>query len=185
MKHSINPPFFNFKTPLPLNELPKLIPSTSPPNPQSKEDLEEFDIDQRYSSYVRRNVCKSIVRNLNSYFRKNKSTVQKRLLEAGYLDEEIRKEVISLKLYNEAQLKQDSKTFQRAIEEILENKVILTYLLKLTLDQLIASWEEGNHGKIASRNLKSYKEICQPYYKKAIQILAKEKPILLMHNENF
>lgn len=101
------------------------------------------------------------------------------------MDEEIKKEVTSLKLYNEAQLKQDSKTFQKAIEEMLENKAILTYLLKLTLDQLIGSWEEGNHGKIASRNLKSYKEISQPYYKKAIQVLAKERPILLIRNEDF
>ena len=149
-----------------------------------KEKVKETSNDMKYSSYVRRNVCKSVIRNINSYFRKNKITVCKVLIKAGYTDKEIKEEMLLLKLYNETQLRLDSKTFQKAIEEILEGKIILIYLLKEVLDRLLISWEKGSYGKIAIRNLKAYKDISISYYNRAIQILAKEQPILLTRIEN-
>eukprot|EP00826_Nyctotherus_ovalis_P056165 TRINITY_DN7533_c0_g1_i7.p1 TRINITY_DN7533_c0_g1~~TRINITY_DN7533_c0_g1_i7.p1 ORF type:complete len:277 (+),score=23.94 TRINITY_DN7533_c0_g1_i7:223-1053(+) len=179
-----NTPFPNFKVGGAVDELPESGASTPEVESERKERLETCSIGLNYSSYVRRNVCKSIIRNLNSYLRKNRSTVYEKLQRAGYLHKEVKEQVVLLKTYSESQLKQAAKTFQKALEEILDNKIILTYLLKEVLDQLLNSWKEGSHGKVALRNLKSYKDISLPYYNRAVEILAKERPVLLAKAKN-
>lgn len=167
-----------------MDELPESGASTPEVESELRGRLDTSSTDLKYSSYVRRNVCKSIMRNINSYLRRNRSTVYEKLQEAGYLHEQIKREVVLLKAYSESQLKQAAKTFQKALEEILDNKIILTYLLKEALDQLLSSWEEGSHGKVALRNLKSYRDICLPYYNRAVEILAKRHPALLAKAKN-
>ena len=129
--------------------------------------------DTSYSSYVRRNVCKSIVRNMNSYIKRGKNSIHKSLKQEGFPVEEIKKSLNSLKEINELVLNSEGKTYQQVIEEILKKKSPACYVLKETLKELFNNWEIGKYGKIAVRNLETYKDICISYFNKALRILSK------------
>lgn len=159
----------------PLRELPKTPADIIQADSCCNEKSQVPDHYLNYCSYIRRNVFKSVIRNMNSYFRKNRNAINKILKEAGFLEDKIKQGMMLLRSYNETELKEDAKTYQKVVDDIVEKRGVLTYVLKETLSNLLKNWEQGNYGKVFSHNLKAYKDICIVYLNKAVQIILNGK----------
>ena len=126
-------------------------------------------------AYKRRNVYKSIVRHMFSYIRKNREEIIKILQEAGYGMSDIEHAFFEVSCYNDMeQQKGNKKQSQSTIKKMVETRSIYTYILRETLFAMIKSWEEGKHGKVSSKNLGTYKDVCFEYYNEAVQVLTQK-----------
>lgn len=124
------------------------------------------------NAYKRRNVYKAIIRRMFSYIQKEKSTVVEMLRRSGFSMEEIDSAFLYIRHLNDLdKQKGKSKRPQNTINVILETKTIYTYILKDTLWLMIQGWETGEKGKIMKDNVTIYKQVCENYYNRCIQLL--------------
>jgi hypothetical protein len=125
------------------------------------------------NAYKRRNVYKAIVRRMFSYIQKENDKVVALLTENGFSKEEIDSAFFYIRHLNDLdKQKGKSKRLQNTINGILEVKTVYTYILKETLWLMLRGWETGERGKIMSDNVSIYKEVCENYFNRCIQLLA-------------
>ncbi len=165
-------------------------PTTAPPpRPEAPSVKEETKVSSSKpgsekptsgGAYKRRNVYKSIIRHMYSYIRKNRDDVIKVLQQANYSMSEIEHAFFEVSCYNDAeQQKGNKKQSQATIKKMIDQRSIYTYILRETLNAMIKNWDEGKHGKVSSKNLATYRDVCITYYKEAAQALEEkehEKP---------
>ena len=124
------------------------------------------------NAYKRRNVYKAIIRRMFSYIQKEKNNVAVLLTESGFSKEQIDSAFLYIQHLNDLdKQKGKSKRPQNTINVILEEKTIYTYILKETLCLMLKGWETGEKGKIMKDNVNIYKQVCENYYNKCIQLL--------------
>ena len=126
-------------------------------------------------AYKRRNVYKSIIRHMYSYVRKNRDDIIKVLLAAKYLMSEIEHAFFEVSFYNDTeQEKGNRRQSQSTIKKMIDQRSIYTYILRETLNAMIRNWNEGKHGKVSSKNLGTYRDVCIAYYNEAAKVLEQE-----------
>jgi len=124
------------------------------------------------NAYKRRNVYKAIIRRMFSYIQKEKDNVAILLTESGFSKEQIDSAFLYIQHLNDLdKQKGKSKRPQNTINVILEERTIYTYILKETLSLMLKGWETGEKGKIMKDNVNIYKQVCENYYNKCIQLL--------------
>ena len=129
-------------------------------------------LDQNCSTYIHRNICKSIIRNIKSYIKKKKNLIKEVLQSEGFTAKEIND---SINLAKDLKPYECTKTYEEIVNEIIEIITPITYILKETLGELFKNWDDGNYGRIASHNFDKYKEICTGYFNRVIQSLVKKQ----------
>jgi len=124
------------------------------------------------NAYKRRNVYKSVIRHMFSCIKKNKSKIISLLSSKGFTDSEINTAfnyISSLNILDKQKGK--TKRPQNTIKTILETKNIHVYILKESLEAMLSALKSGLTGKIMRKNTKIYKEVCEEYYNKCLELL--------------
>lgn len=127
------------------------------------------------NAYKRRNVYKSVIRHMYSYIQKNKSKMASMLSSNGFSKKETDSAfsyISSLNVLDKQKGK--AKRPQNTIKNILEEKNICVYILKETLSGMLETLNSGLTGKVMRKNTKIYKEVCQEYYNRCLQLLSHE-----------
>jgi len=142
----------------------------------NNETLEKNDADpakpKSGGAYKKRNVYKSIIRHMYSYIRKNREAIIKVLQSVGFTTSQIEHAFFEVSCNNESEMKQSNKKqSQTTIRKLIEEKSIYTYILRETLNSMIKNWDEGKHGKVSSKNLGTYRDVCITYYKESVKAL--------------
>lgn len=137
------------------------IPVASPLVPKSK-------------AYRKRNVYKSVVRHMYSYFRENARTMSCILEKNGFGREEIERAFQSVKELSERErLKGKPKKPKSVLHKILSTKNIYVYILKEALWTMMKNWTINASSKVSKENIEIYKEVCGRYYSKCTMLIAK------------
>ena len=124
-------------------------------------------------SYKSRNVCKSLIRNIYSYIRKNREDIVRILSGAHYTMKAIDRTFFKIGCYIEKERqKRGKKSSQSTIKKMLVKKTAFTYILRETLHAVLRKWSVGDYGKISRANIAVYKEACESFYQQAVQVLA-------------
>lgn len=154
----------------------------SKPHPQRKieEDnsLQELDLSDDGTlpdgNYKYRNVYKSIIRRMNAYAARNKEKLTSVLLDKGFKKEDVQRAFTRLEHYNELERK---KGFKKMSPKLVKCAASLpspySYILKGALEETMQEWKQMKHGKVIKKNLGTYKEVCERYYKKTMAMLEK------------
>eukprot|EP00826_Nyctotherus_ovalis_P031305 TRINITY_DN249_c0_g2_i3.p1 TRINITY_DN249_c0_g2~~TRINITY_DN249_c0_g2_i3.p1 ORF type:complete len:215 (+),score=25.51 TRINITY_DN249_c0_g2_i3:455-1099(+) len=125
-------------------------------------------------AYRKRNVYKSIVRHMHSYFRENAMTMCSILEKNGFGREEIEKAFQSVKELSERErLKGKPKRPKSILHRILSSKNIYVYILKEALWTMMKNWAINVGSKVSKENIEIYKEVCCRYYSKCTVLIAK------------
>eukprot|EP00826_Nyctotherus_ovalis_P024310 TRINITY_DN1881_c0_g3_i10.p1 TRINITY_DN1881_c0_g3~~TRINITY_DN1881_c0_g3_i10.p1 ORF type:complete len:191 (+),score=36.30 TRINITY_DN1881_c0_g3_i10:384-956(+) len=125
------------------------------------------------NAYRRRNVYKAIIRRMFSCVQKSRKAIAGLLQANGFPTEEIESAFAYVNELNELdKQKGKSKRPQSTINGMLERKTILTFVLKETLDSMMQGWQSGHTGKIMKENVQIYKEVCEKYYRRCVELLA-------------
>lgn len=125
------------------------------------------------NAYKRRNVYKSVIRHMFSYIQKNKGRVTNTLMNEGYTRKEVNDSFLYISSLNDLdKQKGKAKRPQNTIKSMLENKNINVYILKETLSLMLGTLNSGLTGKVMRKNTKIYKEVCQEYYNRCLELLS-------------
>lgn len=119
----------------------------------------------------KRNVYKSIIRNMNSLVRKNSKGLMRQLIKAGYSEEEIRSSFEKIGQWNEVEKRTGiPKRSQSRVEELVGKRTVYTYVMQETLKMMLNKLREGVRGRIRSHNIVIYVQTCEEYYKRASKL---------------
>jgi len=123
-------------------------------------------------SYKRRNVYKSIVRHMHTYFKSNKEQVEIVLEKHGFNKEEIENAFANIReMSDREKCKGKPKRPKSMLSTILSDKNIYVYILKETTGEMINRWEREKDKKILEKNIEIYKGVCKKCYNKCIELL--------------
>ena len=140
----------------------------------SKDDSYLFDEKKtsENAAYKKRNIYKSILRNMMRYIKKNRESLTQLLIEKGYTYLEINNGFEKIRKYNEMERnKGNKKRSQSILKRISSEKTIYTYILKESLDNAIKEWNKGNSGKISVSNKSIYAEVYKKYFDTTCSLL--------------
>lgn len=127
---------------------------------------------EKVTSFNKRNIFKSIVRNMTTYVKKNRSTLVKVLSDLGYSIGDIKHALFEVENYKRMEEPSSNRNrFQKLIEKVIAEKSAATYILRDSLHSMISNAKNQRWKKITARNLQSYKEVYIDYYKKTIDSL--------------
>ncbi len=146
---------------------------TPPPEPEKSESSSKVEhvTYGTTTAYKRRNVYKSIIRNMNSFIYKHDKELTKILLESGFAQPEINECFQKVGQWSNLEKRAGtSKKSQAMVEKLLSKTHIATYILKEALKAMIDKWENGRVGRISSHNIAIYKETCEKYYQRTIEL---------------
>lgn len=122
-------------------------------------------------NYKYRNVCKYLLRHMNTYTNKSKAKLTELLLNIEYEEKKIKKAFEKLEYYGYLERKKGCKKMSaKLIKYAITTKSIYSYILKETLEDIIQNWNQMNFGKIIRKNLGVYREICSKFYEKLLEI---------------
>eukprot|EP00826_Nyctotherus_ovalis_P024311 TRINITY_DN1881_c0_g3_i4.p2 TRINITY_DN1881_c0_g3~~TRINITY_DN1881_c0_g3_i4.p2 ORF type:complete len:114 (+),score=27.95 TRINITY_DN1881_c0_g3_i4:658-999(+) len=108
-----------------------------------------------------------------SYVQKNRRAIVALLQANGFAIEEIESAFAYIHGLNELdKQKGKSKRPQSTINGMLERRTIVTFVLKETLNSMMQGWQAGHTGKIMKENVQIYREVCEKYYRRCVQLLA-------------
>ena len=167
--------------PLPHFEHTKTTASkeTTPEEANKEDSLDKLstnsacDIIFKGKSYQYRNVYKSIIRNMYSYFKNNKEDIIKILKEAGYKNEKVEHAFFKITLYCDNERKKGNKKLsQILIKKMLSERCIYTYIIREALNAMLKNQEEGKLGRVTKKNIAVYTEVCHLCYDEAVRILS-------------
>ncbi len=134
--------------------------------------MERDDVKLSVNAYKRRNVYKSIIRHMYSYIRKNRDDIIAVLEKNNFSVPEIEHAFFKISYLNDLEKqKGKSKKSQTTVKEIMKKRSIYTYILRETLNAMMQNWGMGRTGKISQENLYIYREVCENYYKKTVELL--------------
>eukprot|EP00826_Nyctotherus_ovalis_P052276 TRINITY_DN6605_c0_g1_i15.p1 TRINITY_DN6605_c0_g1~~TRINITY_DN6605_c0_g1_i15.p1 ORF type:complete len:173 (-),score=18.88 TRINITY_DN6605_c0_g1_i15:110-628(-) len=132
---------------------------------------------QSKRAYEKRNVYKSIIRHAFKYIRSNREVIVDILKKEGFTLESILEAFDEIEnLVRQENEKGKPKNAKKALEQMIESKCICAYILRESLKIMIENWNTGNKGKILRTNVQIYKEVCQDYHDKILEIISKRCP---------
>jgi len=127
-------------------------------------------------AYERRNVYKSIIRHTFKHIQKNKEKIFRLLIRerftTGSIESAMERIAELAKQENERGKPKGSK---KALAEMLQSKTIYAYILKESLAVMIEDWKNGINGKVLQENLQVYKQVCEEFYNRAMELINKSK----------
>lgn len=125
------------------------------------------------NAYKRRNVYKSVIRHMFSYTQKNKGKITNILMNERYTKKEINDAFVYISSLNDLdKQKGKAKRPQNTIKSMLESKNINVYILKETLSLMLGTLNSTQTGKVMRKNTKIYKEVCQEYFNRCLELLS-------------
>lgn len=155
-----------------VSEQQKLNPKSAL---QTPEPLRGNKINQYHghsTSYMKRNVYKSILRAMLRYARSNEESMITELRDYKFSEEEIQKSLNVIKELNKKdEVWKNPKKSQNAINGMLTERTPCTYILKETLYSIMNNWTEGSVGRVSRNNLHTYKEVYQDFYNQSLMLL--------------
>jgi len=132
----------------------------------------EQDNQLSVNAYRRRNVYKSVIRHMLSYIRKNRDCIIGVLKTHNFSMQEIEHAFFQVSYLNELERqKGKTKRSQTTINGFMKEKTIYTYILRETLYAMMQNWKIGKTGKISQENLFIYREVCENYYKRIVDLV--------------
>lgn len=136
-------------------------------------------------SINRRNIYKSIVRNMTAYSRSHRDELIEKLLKIGYEMKEIEHAFFDISRYKEIEeYNDDRKKFKKLLDGITRTKSVRSYILKESLRSKVGCWERGKQGRIASHNFEAYKKVYLTYYKASSDLEEGKNGEILRKKEN-
>lgn len=127
------------------------------------------------NNYKHRNVYKSIIRRMSALIQEKKAHLQGFLRKVGFNDGDIEDgfvKVIGCK--DTERMSGNKKMGPQLINDAVDDKTVFTYLLKETLENMLKDWDENKIGKVAKKNIETYRKVCMVYYEKVKTLLKKE-----------
>eukprot|EP00826_Nyctotherus_ovalis_P025387 TRINITY_DN1967_c0_g1_i10.p1 TRINITY_DN1967_c0_g1~~TRINITY_DN1967_c0_g1_i10.p1 ORF type:complete len:261 (-),score=7.05 TRINITY_DN1967_c0_g1_i10:241-1023(-) len=113
----------------------------------------------------RRNIFKSILRNLRKYAKKNHKSIVERLREEGYSEQGISDAFFIINNYKKVEEQRGGRQkYRKLLNSIAKEKSIITLILKDSLKHKLTKLDSGNHGRIASQNYKVYRKTYTDFY---------------------
>eukprot|EP00826_Nyctotherus_ovalis_P064767 TRINITY_DN9509_c0_g1_i2.p1 TRINITY_DN9509_c0_g1~~TRINITY_DN9509_c0_g1_i2.p1 ORF type:complete len:227 (-),score=22.09 TRINITY_DN9509_c0_g1_i2:18-698(-) len=142
------PPLPSIST-LPLFRIPK---------PRDKTILFE-------NNYKYRNVYKSIIRRMSFFVQENRKTMTNILLKEGFSTEEIERAYVKVTYCKDTERKNGNKKMgPQLINEAVSSVTAYTYILREVLEGMLNDWRNEKLGKIAKKNVETYRKLCETYH---------------------
>lgn len=169
------------KSPVPLETaLAKSVPEA----PATKENKETRKAAPKVKPVYRRNIYKSILRNMRKYAKKNSKIITEKLIGNGYAVKGIEHAFYIVNNYKKVEGQRGSRQkYRKLLENIANEGSILTHILKDSLKQKINALEDGNHGRIAWDNYNVYKKAYTDFYDKVLAMLDDKSNQMVKANE--
>lgn len=171
---SINPQlysiYFNFRDSFPENRvipgLNKLAKLNMSPEVQMTNKLEETKT--KVKSINKRNVYKSIVRNMRKYGKNHRNELIECLRKLNYSTQEIEHAFFSILGFRDIEKQKGNKhKFLKLLDSLTKENSVLTNIFYESLKDKLEHWNEIKHERITSQNLPEYKKIYMDYYNMA------------------
>lgn len=120
----------------------------------------------------RRNVFKSILRNMIKFANRNYTSLIKRLARRGYVQQEIDRALFIVNNYRRVDGRRDDRDkYKKVLDSVAAEKSILAFIFKDSLQCRIDKLKSGSHGKITKDNLAIYKRMYGEYYNRVAATL--------------
>ena len=149
--------------------LPQLPQQKIPENSSMDSKLVSNDFSS--TAYRRRNVYKSIIRHMHGFINRHSNDAIRMLGAAGYSVQEIEHAFFKVNAWNNLEKQAGtSKKSQATVEKILRSRAAVTFILREALFEMMQRWVSGKTGKISEENIVIYKEVCEKYYERTIEL---------------
>lgn len=123
-------------------------------------------------SYRYRNVFKSIIRHMHSCVLSKKDEYIKLMQEQGFTRMTVERAFNRIAIFKNAERKSGKKRLgMNMIKQATEERSVYTYILKDALSSMLLNWDAKDLGRLAERNLATYKSVCTEYYKSINELL--------------
>lgn len=147
--------------------LPSKPASRAAKNPRPKDRAIMFENNYKY-----RNVYKSIIRRMSTHVHENRKQMTDFLLKAGFTSEDIEHGITKVTCCKDTERKSGSKKMgPRLINEAVKSITVYTYILREALEGMLDDWNDEKLGKVAKKNIETYKKVCKAYYDKVKKLL--------------
>lgn len=154
--------------------MPAYTEASGTPKTSEKSDKKsDTGYERHTTSYMKRNVYKSIIRAMFRYLKNNERKVVEELKGKNFSEEDIRKAFKAISELNreEAVLKNPRKS-QTALSELISENAGCTYILKEALRHILDNWTKGRMGRISSTNIHTYRQVYQDFHAQALKLLS-------------
>jgi len=162
----------------PSSAIPCTIYPPSRETPSNHVELETGSLKRGKKTHIkskpiyRRNIFKSILRNMRKYAKKDKNSITEKLKKKGYSETGIEQAFFIINNYKTVEDQRGNRQkYRKQLDLIAAEKSILTIILKDSLKSKIDKLEAGNHGRIALSNYKVYKKAYVDLYTRVDRIL--------------
>lgn len=130
--------------------------------------------EKRLRPIYRRNIFKSILRNMIKFTSKDKLGIAERMARLGFSPQDIDHAFFIVSNFKKVDnIRGDRHKYRRLIDNVINEKSILTHILKEAIQSKLARLENGKHGKIALGNFKEYRKMYTDCYSKVCKVLEK------------
>ena len=149
--------------------LPATPVTTSTTNKRSKDKVILFENNYKY-----RNVYKSIIRRMTANIQENKEQLASFLAGKGFIKEDIElgfETVIACK--DDERKSGNKKMGPRLINQAAKELSVYSYILKEAIDKMLNEWNNDKTGKVAKKNIETYKKVCKAYNDKLKKLFSK------------
>eukprot|EP00826_Nyctotherus_ovalis_P010725 TRINITY_DN12813_c0_g2_i10.p1 TRINITY_DN12813_c0_g2~~TRINITY_DN12813_c0_g2_i10.p1 ORF type:complete len:173 (-),score=36.94 TRINITY_DN12813_c0_g2_i10:249-767(-) len=120
----------------------------------------------------RRNIFKSILRNMIKFANRNYMNLVKRLAKRGYIQQEIDRALSIVNSYRRVDGRRDDREkYKKVLDSVAAEKSILAFIFKDSLEYRIGKLESGSHGKITRDNFMTYRRMYAEYYNRVAVML--------------
>ncbi|MDR3548893.1 MAG: hypothetical protein P4M11_11635 [Candidatus Pacebacteria bacterium] len=154
------------------------IETKKPRTEADEESLERLPVSDacgrifKGNSYRYRNVYKSIVRNMYSYIKNNRTEITKILSEAGYGRAAMEHAFLKINDYNDKEHKRGgNKMAQEILKKIISRKNIYAYILREATNAMLQHGKSGNFGRVAAKNMSTYTTVVEEIYSECTTVL--------------
>jgi len=109
---------------------------------------------------------------MSSCIQVNDKEMKDFLRNAGFSNEDIENAFVKVIGCKDNERKNGGKKMgPYLINEASSDVTIYTYILRKALKDILNDWEDDKLGKIARKNIETYKKVCTTYYEKVNKLL--------------
>lgn len=127
---------------------------------------------ERTTSYMKRNVYKSIVRAMFRYVKIYRAEIIKDLMANNFDQLSINQAFMEISLLNRKDaIWKNQKNSQAALINMVSIRKPCTYILRETIRKMVEEWKKGSIGRISKKNMGIYMEVYKDFYAKASKTL--------------
>eukprot|EP00826_Nyctotherus_ovalis_P024540 TRINITY_DN1896_c0_g1_i20.p1 TRINITY_DN1896_c0_g1~~TRINITY_DN1896_c0_g1_i20.p1 ORF type:complete len:219 (+),score=17.48 TRINITY_DN1896_c0_g1_i20:406-1062(+) len=128
--------------------------------------------ENRLKPIYRRNIFKSILRNMIKFTSKDRPKIAEQMARLGFSTQEIEHAFFIVSNFKKVDnIRGDRHKYRRLLDNVTNEKSILTHILKESIQSKLIRLENGKHGKIASGNFKEYRKMYTDCYSKVCKVL--------------